>query len=1182
MSASKQKVTQFASHTAGTHERRLGINAQRVVAKRYSLKDLKGNPLEEWEDIVKRVVTHVAKAETDRRRREEFTQVMMNLMQMRAFIPNTPCLVNAGKPKPQLAACFPAGTMISTINGPKPIEEIAVGDYVLTHRGRYRRVTETMQRQDVLYRVKIDKLPEMYVTGEHPFFTDQGWIDAADLIPGEHFVQIGVCAERSNVGTFKRSNVQTFKGVEVDEEMAWLLGMYVAEGSVIDGRDIYFTLSTNEQDYAGRRPISDFGFRNGSLSITGLIQPTSRVSVKRPSRELKSEIVNRIRATLKDRLGLAGGNGGVTLHEEGGHGACVRVNAKLLALWLQENFGGGCAQKRLPHWLMIADEKLQAAFLQGVADGAGKPINAQQVLITLSNEALARQLFELAARLGYYPSLAPAYKPEQASAQLWSVVFGPTYNAGLARGGFYRVREVERTAGEEVTVYNFEVEEDHTYVANQVIVHNCFVLPVPDSLEGIMEHAKQCALIHQSGGGTGMTYERLRPAGTPVGEGRGIASGPVSFMQIVNTMTETVKQGGVRRGANMGILCVEHPDILRFIHAKNDQKSLTNFNISVTVSDKFLRAVENNEWFQTEFDGKAWTEPIFDPKANNGEGGPYTYNGQEPPRPGMVFAPDIWHRIIASTHTWAEPGIIFIDNVNRHNPLMNSMGPKRASNPCAEEMLHDFNACNLGSIDVAKYYDEATDDLDWNRFASDIYWCVRFLDNVIDVCDWPLPQIEDTVNRTRPVGLGIMGFADLLLHKRISYGSEESAAFADKMMDFFRKESWKASLALGAEKGVMPEFEPNRDLYEKLIYEEVGLDRSIPLTPRNYEVSCVAPTGTISLVAETSSGCEPNFSYAYVRRDTIGTRTYAHPIAAKVLGIELDQTDPDSIEKAATYIVEHRHQLPDYFVDAHTLTPEDHIRILKAFQDHVDNSISKTINAPSSYTLEDTDRVHRLAWKYGVKAVSYYRDGSRDEQVLSTLGASAVAAQPAEAKLQVNDGQRSTVDSRSDSGPGSKLRQGRLAPQGKIERPRELAGATWQIPFDHQNLYVTVNHDGHRVLEVFATGAGLSVSVGLLASKMLRGGFEPEEVAASLNKVIGTHSVWFNERLCTSPEQAVAECIMLTKRRIMGLPDSARAAAKVEPLQNALTGICPECGGNQLEHASGCDTCRDCGYSKCK
>lgn len=705
----------------------------------------------------------------------------------------------------------------------------------------------------------------------------------------------------------------------------------------------------------------------------------------------------------------------------------------------------------------------------------------------------------------------------------------------------------------------------------------CFVLPVPDSLEGIMEHAKQCALIHQSGGGTGMTYELLRPAGTPVGEGRGMASGPVSFMQIVNTMTETVKQGGVRRGANMGILAVAHPDILRFIHAKNDQKSLTNFNISVTVSDKFLRAVENEEWFQTEFNGKPWDLPVYDPKANDGKGGDYTYKGEAPPKAGLVYAPDIWERIIASTHRWAEPGIIFIDNVNRHNPLRNSMGLKMASNPCAEQMLHDYNACNLGSIDVAKYYDEATDDVDWDRFANDIYWTVRFLDNVVDTCDWPLPQIHETVHRTRPVGLGIMGFADLLLQKRIVYGSEESAMYADRLMDFFRKESWKASLALGAEKGVMPEFEPNRDLYENLIYHEVGLDRSLPLTPRNYEVTTVAPTGTISLVAETSSGCEPNFSYAYVRRDTLGTRTYAHPVAAKVLGIELDQTDPASIEQAASYIVEHRDKLPEYFVDALTLMPDDHLRVLKAFQDHVDNSISKTVNAPASYSLADTDRVHRLAWKMGVKAVSYYRDGSRDDQVLTA----------------VTNEQKPTAPA-----PTAKGEKGEKGEIPRVERPRELIGSTWQISFDHQNLYVTINHDGSRVLEVFATGAGLSVSVGLLASKMLRGGFEPEEVAASLNKVIGNHSVWFNERLCTSPEQVVAECIMVTKRRLLNQPDSARAAAKLAIAQSTpapvsvaqqpvtidskkVITVCPECSSNQIEYAGGCYTCRDCGFSKC-
>ncbi len=1083
----------------------------------------------------------------------------------------------------------------------------------------------------------------------------------------------------------------------------------------------------------------------------------------------------------------------------------------------------------------------------------------------------------------------------------------------------------------------------------------CFVLPVPDSIDGIMEHAKYCALIHQSGGGTGMTYELLRPAGTPVGEGRGIASGPVSFMQIVNTMTETVKQGGVRRGANMGILAVGHPDILRFIHAKNDQKSLTNFNISVTISDKFLKAVESNEWFQAEFDGKPWERPIWDPKANDGQGGEYTYRHEASPKPGMVYAPDIWERIICSTHRWAEPGIIFIDNVNKHNPLKNSMGLKRASNPCitgdtliftgaglftaqelfdsqndvqavidsrfgheqrttpassvfwtgqkpvfrlttkeghtlratgnhqimtprgwvelenlkpgeqihilnrkggfgnegslelgrvlgwlvgdgtmtngkavlsffgndaeisaqfakyvteltapltqalraytnevswiaerrearvqserlftlaqqsgvgvgeaklqvpgsvlrgaeemqrgflqalfsadgtvhvdavkgnhvrltsiseqllrgvqllllnfgiastiylnrhpagptvlpdgkggsrayecnarhelhfskanleafakeigfltndkqtkldtiltnrkrqpntenfvatvqeivsegienvfdltepltqsfiangivvhncAEQMLHDYNACNLGSIDVAKYYDERTDDIDWDRFATDIYWCVRFLDNVIDSCDWPLPQIHDTVHRTRPVGLGIMGFADLCLQKRVTYGSEESALLANQMMDFFRKESWRASLMLGKEKGAMPEFEPNRNLYEDLIFNEVGLDRSMELTPRNYEVTTVAPTGTISLVAETSSGCEPNFSYAYVRRDTIGTRTYAHPLAAKALGLQLDQHDSESIARAAEAIVANRDKLPAYFVDAQTLLPDDHLRVLKAFQDHVDNSISKTVNAPASYSREDTDRVHRLAWKMGVKAVSYYRDGSRDGQVLTAVGAEKKEAAPAETPVEI----------KADAAPAIENPPQPVHP--KVERPRELQGSTWRIPFDGQNLYVTINHDGNRVLEVFATGAGLSVSVGLLASKMLRGGFEAGEVAASLTKVIGNHSVWFNERLCTSTEQAVAECIMVTKRRLMNQPDSARAAAKqalaaqpvvaakaeatpapaAGPNAKARMTACPECASGSLEYTASCYTCRDCGFSKC-
>ena len=677
----------------------------------------------------------------------------------------------------------------------------------------------------------------------------------------------------------------------------------------------------------------------------------------------------------------------------------------------------------------------------------------------------------------------------------------------------------------------------------------CFVLPVPDSLEGIMDHAKYCALVHQQGGGTGMTYEQLRPAGSPVSDSRGTASGPVSFMQIVNTVTEVVKQGGVRRGANMGILSITHPDILRFIHAKNDQKSLTNFNISVTVTDKFLEAVENNEWFQTEFDQQPWTQAVFDPKANNGAGGNYSYNGQEPPQPGMIFAPDVWRRIIASTHAWAEPGLIFIDNVNRHNPLMNSMGPKRASNPCAEQLLHDYNACNLGSLDVAKYFDATRNDVDWERLQADVYWSVRFLDNVVDVCDWPLAQIHEVVHRTRPIGLGVMGLADLLLHKRLRYGGEEAASFAEQLMCFIRRAAWQASLSIGAEKGVMPEFEANRAAYEQLLYDEIGLAREVPLTPRNYEVTTIAPTGTISLVAETSSGCEPNFSYAYVRRDTLGTRVYAHPLAAQALGIAFDPLDENSVEAAAEQIQKRVAELPEYFVDAHKLTPDEHLRMLKALQQHVDNSISKTINAPASFTLEDTDRVHRLAWKMGVKAVSYYRDGSRDDQVLSAMPTSQVAPTPTTVTTTAN---------------------------AKINRPRELTGFTWQIPFDGQNLYVTVNHDGASILEVFGNGP-LSPSVGMLASKMLRGGFSVSEVASCLNKITSTHATFFNQRLITSPEQAVAECLLITERRLKGLQDTM---GKTQP--PSVTGKhCPECGSSNVFRNGGCNTCNDCSWSKC-
>lgn len=785
----------------------------------------------------------------------------------------------------------------------------------------------------------------------------------------------------------------------------------------------------------------------------------------------------------------------------------------------------------------------------------------------------------------------------------------------------------------------------------------CFVLDVPDSIAGIMKTATDAAIIHQTGGGTGFTFEKIRPAGAMVKSTHGVASGPVSFMNIFNTTTDTVKQGGVRRGANMGIMRCEHPDILRFIHAKNDQNSLTNFNISVTVTDKFMAAVDNKEWYQLSFGGEAWTQPVYDPASQSDyaiyrdeAGEVVTFRDRatfeaadktkltrvEPPAAGMVYAPDIWDRIIASAHRYAEPGIIYIDEINRRNHMMKSMGPIYATNPCAEQALHFNNSCNLGSIDLAKFYHAET-QVDWERLGATVHACVQFLDNVIDVGFMPLPEIEDVVTRTRPVGLGVMGYADLLLQHKIAYGSPQSLDFMHKVMSFIRREAWMESCRIGKEKGTFPEYAPNKEAYDQFLRDEIGIPED-SLTPRNYEVTTIAPTGTISLVAETSSGIEPNFSWAYVREDTLGKRTYVHTLAAQALGMEVDQTDQASIDRAAEYVVANEDKLPDYFVSAMSIDAEQHVRVLAAAQAHIDNGVSKTCNGAKDDTVESVDHLYRLARELGCKAVSYYRDGSRDSQVLTAVA----KAKPTEEKaVSTNlDGATANIDSAAvlDTAtvianltdedapetviskievegqthqPAARTTQSGAAAQ-RIERPRELRGATWQIPFDGQNLYVTVNHNGAQILEVFATGP-ISGGVGLLASKMLRGGFDVREVAHSLNKVTGTHSVWFNERLLTSPEQAVAECIMLTGRRLKGQPDSARAldkqtaytqtanAAAPNPKAaaavlvadatmvntanntassnsstnssekhqaNSLITTCPECGG-QVEHASG-------------
>ena len=396
-------------------------------------------------------------------------------------------------------------------------------------------------------------------------------------------------------------------------------------------------------------------------------------------------------------------------------------------------------------------------------------------------------------------------------------------------------------------------------------------------------------------------------------------------------------------------------------------------------------------------------------------------------------------------------------------------------------MLHFNNSCNFGSIDVAKFYEakgdgrDADECINWEKLAHVTHLCTRFLDNVIDTGHFPLPEIDDVVKRTRPVGLGIMGFADLCLSLKVTYGEQDSIELIEKVMGFVRKEAWKASLNLGEEKGVFPELEPNRESYAKFIYDEIGISRDVPLTPRNYEVTTIAPTGTISLVAETSSGIEPNFSWAYVRRDTLGERHYVHTIAAQTLGIDVDQSDEQSIKEAAEYVVEHLDELPSYFISAMDITSHQHVQVLAAAQKHVDNSISKTCNGAADDTVESVDKLYRMAKDLGCKAVSYYRDGSREGQVLTSMKAE-------EKKPEVNaEAIHETEDSIGQNKEFVVIERQKDTAE-HIDRPRELQGSTWRIPFDGVNLYVTVNHNGEKVLEIFATGP-ISEGVGLARFK---------------------------------------------------------------------------------------------------
>jgi ribonucleoside-diphosphate reductase alpha chain len=454
----------------------------------------------------------------------------------------------------------------------------------------------------------------------------------------------------------------------------------------------------------------------------------------------------------------------------------------------------------------------------------------------------------------------------------------------------------------------------------------CFVLPIEDSLDSIFDHVKMTAKIHQSGGGTGFSFSKLRPKNDVVASTMGVASGPVSFMKIFNMATDVIKQGGTRRGANMGILRIDHPDIEEFITIKNDPEAMNNFNLSVAVSDEFMAAYEKDREFF-----------LINPRTKQKE-------KNANPR-------DLLQLIAQSAWESGEPGTIFIDTINRANPTPH-VGAIEATNPCGEQPLLPYESCCLGSINLVKVVKDG--GVDWNRLRELTHLGVRFLDDLIDMNKYPAPQIEDISRRNRKIGLGVMGFAHMLILLEIVYDSPEAVKVAEELMEFIQTESKVASNLLAKQRGTFPN-------YKGSIWETKGLRQ------RNATTTTIAPTGTLSLIAGTSSGIEPIYDIRYSRI---------------LLGdIKVDVVDP--LYQDVQERENGQEQLKKFFRRAHEVSPLDHLKIQSAFQKHVDNAVSKTINLPRDAAVETVLSVYLEAYKMGLKGVTVFRDKSRVLQVLS-------------------------------------------------------------------------------------------------------------------------------------------------------------------------------------------------------
>ncbi|MCG6956900.1 MAG: vitamin B12-dependent ribonucleotide reductase, partial [Gemmatimonadetes bacterium] len=733
----------------------------------------------------------------------------------------------------------------------------------------------------------------------------------------------------------------------------------------------------------------------------------------------------------------------------------------------------------------------------------------------------------------------------------------------------------------------------------------CFVLPVDDALSngssGIYDTLKAMALVHQSGGGTGFSFSRLRPEGDPVRSTMGVASGPVSFMKLYDASTEVVKQGGTRRGANMGILRVDHPDIRKFITCKNDTTQVTNFNISVAITDAFMEAVKA---------GGAYD--LLNPKTGEVE-------GQEDAR-------EVFDMIVHGAWLTGEPGTFFIDRANEYNPVPN-LGSYEATNPCGEQPLLAYDVCNLGSINLGAFVKtearagtDPGEAVDWESLRQVIHLSTHFLDNVIDANRYPLDAIHQLAQNIRRVGLGVMGWADMLVRLGIAYDSPEGVEMGRRVMEFVNEEARNASEKLAESRGVFPAWAestwgPEDTAAHRPDGERVRPERAL----RNCNLTTVAPTGTISIFAGCSGGIEPLFAVAFMRNQAGALMPDVNPDFVR-LAREQGWYSDELMERIAQEGHIHFDEVPEevqrIFRTAHDITPEWHVRMQAAFQDHCDSAISKTTNFPHEATEDQVREIYELAFELGCKGVTVYRDGSREGQVLSTGKTTQAAAGEGVDDERVAEIEHDLADAREENhnlrieierlkAEAQERDQTAAAARHKRQRPQVLRGHTMKMMSPLGDLYVTINEDETgRPFEVFCTlgkaGGAANAdaeAIGRLMSLALRSGIPIGQVKDQLRGISCDRAVGVGPRKVLSAPDAIGQAIEryldekegVQEALPLAVPSSVQGAQRPQPATSAyhaareqsFLGACPECGAGQVAYEEGCMKCHVCGYSEC-